>query len=84
MSLYCIVSNRIVFYIFYILSVQRFPQWRSPVSTIPVHHSSEHAAGPGEDPESGHGEGQPTNRSGAQVSDACTHSRAHAPAVGYK
>ena len=39
------------------------------MSTVPIHHSSEHAAGPGADPESGHREGQLTNRCSAQVSD---------------
>lgn len=37
--------------------------------TVPIHHSSEHATGPGADPGSDHGEGQPTNRSRAQVGD---------------
>ena len=38
------------------------------MSAFPIHPSSEHAAGPGADPESGHREGQLTNRSCAQVS----------------
>lgn len=39
------------------------------MSAVPIHHSSEHATGPGADPGPDHGEGQPTNRSCAQVGD---------------
>lgn len=42
------------------------------MSTIPIHHSSEHAAGPGADPESDHGEGQLKDGCSAQVSDTVT------------
>lgn len=42
------------------------------MSTVPIHHSSEHAAGPGSDLESNHREGQPKDRCGAQVSDTIT------------
>lgn len=45
------------------------------MSTIPIHHSSEHAAGPGADPEPGHREGQLENWSCAQVSDTDGHMR---------
>lgn len=43
--------------------------------TVPIHNSSELAAGPGADPESGHREGRLTNWGCAQVTDtdACTH-----------
>lgn len=51
------------------------------MSTIPIHHSPEHAAGPGADPESGHREGQLTNRSCAQVSDTDGRSHTHTPCV---
>lgn len=37
--------------------------------SVPIHHSSEHASGPGANPGSGHGQGQLTNRSRAQVGD---------------
>lgn len=47
------------------------------MSAISVHHSPEHAAGSGADPESGHREGQPANRSCAKVSDTDRHTHTH-------
>lgn len=47
------------------------------MSPVPIHHSSEHAAGPGADPEPDHREGQLTDRGGAQVSDSLTHTHTH-------
>lgn len=43
------------------------------MSAIPLHHSSQHAARLGADPESDLSEGQPTDWSGAQVSGTNTH-----------
>lgn len=40
------------------------------MSTVPIHRSSEPAAGPGTDPRSDHREGQLANGSSAQVSDS--------------
>lgn len=45
------------------------------MSAFPIHHSSEHATGPGADPGHDHGKGQPTNRSCAQVGDAARETR---------
>lgn len=45
------------------------------MSTVPIHRSSEPAAGPGPDPRSGHREGQLANGSSAQVSDSEGQSR---------
>ena len=54
------------------------------MSTVPIHHSSDHAAGPGADPGSGHREGQLTNRSCAQVSDSRIHTHTHICTHKYK
>lgn len=56
------------------------------MSTVPIHHSSEHAAGPGSDLESNHREDQPKDRCGAQVSDTITQKVKNIPnsSVKYK
>lgn len=43
------------------------------MSAISIHYSSELAAGPGADPQSGHREGRLKNGSRAQVTDTDTH-----------
>lgn len=50
-----------------------FPQRGPPVPTVPIHHSSEHAAGAGADPQPHHGESQLEDGGRAQVAgtDSC-------------
>lgn len=51
---------------------------------VSIHHSPEHATGPGADPGPNHGEGQPTNGSRAQVGDTGRQTRTFEGAASSK